>query len=314
MPPPRRRAVPSRTRERDVDQPDPSPRSADPDGGGSPRGALTFVGNATTVLRLGSFTLLTDPNFVRKGQRVHLGYGLFSKRRFDPALTPAQLPAYDALVLTHLHGDHFDGVARRQLPRQPPVVTTGAAADKLRKWGFAGATGLDHWATWETTRGEERLRVTAVPGRHGPLGVHRLLPPVIGTVLDLETRGPAPGITPTGAGWRRLLRVYITGDTLDMPRLDEVGARFPDVDVMVTHLGGTRAFGVLVTMDGRQGTRLVERIRPPVVVPVHFDDYTVMRSPLSDFVDEMGRRGHAALLRTVGRGATVDLFPAAHSG
>ena len=44
---------------------------------------LTFVGTATTVLRLGPFTLLTDPNFVRKGQRVHLGYGLTSKRRTD---------------------------------------------------------------------------------------------------------------------------------------------------------------------------------------------------------------------------------------
>ena len=37
---------------------------------------LTFVGTATTVLRLGAFTLLTDPNLIRHGQRVHLGYGL----------------------------------------------------------------------------------------------------------------------------------------------------------------------------------------------------------------------------------------------
>jgi L-ascorbate metabolism protein UlaG (beta-lactamase superfamily) len=67
-------------------------------------------------------------------------------------------------------------------------------------------------------------------------------------------------------------------------------------------------------MDGRQGTDLVERIRPPVVVPVHYDDYSVMRSPLSDFIAEMTRRGHAAQLRPVGRGDTVDLFPAAHPG
>jgi L-ascorbate metabolism protein UlaG (beta-lactamase superfamily) len=61
--------------------------------------SLTFVGTATTVLRLSGFTLLTDPNFIRRGQRVHLGYGLTAKRRTDPALTPAELPAYDALVL-----------------------------------------------------------------------------------------------------------------------------------------------------------------------------------------------------------------------
>ncbi|MEJ7742543.1 MAG: hypothetical protein WKF73_08370 [Nocardioidaceae bacterium] len=28
--------------------------------------SLTFIGNATTLLRIGSFTLLTDPNFLRR--------------------------------------------------------------------------------------------------------------------------------------------------------------------------------------------------------------------------------------------------------
>jgi L-ascorbate metabolism protein UlaG (beta-lactamase superfamily) len=268
--------------------------------------SLTFVGTATTLLRLGPFTLLTDPNFVRKGQRVHLGYGLTSRRRTDPALTPAELPVYDALVLSHLHGDHFDRVARRELPRQPPVVTTGRAAATLQKWGFTGATGLDPWTSWETTRDTRRLRITAVPGQHGPAGVHRLLPPVIGTILDLETAD--------GAGWRRDLRVYVTGDTLNVPRLRGITERFPDVDVMVTHLGGTKVLGVLVTMDDRQGTDLVERIRPRTVIPVHHDDYGVFASPLSNFVAEMRRRGHAARLRTVDRGATVDLFPGPHPG
>ena len=291
--------------------PAPSSLAAPSDTGDTPAGAsLTFVGTATTVLRLGGFTLLTDPNFVRRGQRVHLGYGLTSRRRTDPALTPAQLPAYDALVLSHLHGDHFDRVARRELPRQPPVVTTDKAARTLRKWGFAGAAGLDHWDTWEIVRGTERLRVTAVPGQHGPAGVHRLLPPVIGTILDLETRSAQTD----DDGYRRTLRVYVTGDTLDVPRLREVSERFSGIDVMVTHLGGTRVLGLLVTMDGRQGTDLVERIGPRAVVPVHYDDYGVFKSPLADFVAEMTRRGHAALLRTVGRGDTVDLLPPSQPG
>jgi L-ascorbate metabolism protein UlaG (beta-lactamase superfamily) len=67
---------------------------------GSP-GSLTFVGTATTVLRLGGFTVLTDPNFVRRGQRVHLGYGLTSKRRTDPALRIEELPPLDAVLLSH---------------------------------------------------------------------------------------------------------------------------------------------------------------------------------------------------------------------
>ncbi len=40
--------------------------------------SLPFVGTATTVLDFGGMTLLTDPDFLHKGQRVYLGYGLFS--------------------------------------------------------------------------------------------------------------------------------------------------------------------------------------------------------------------------------------------
>ena len=45
---------------------------------------LTFGGNATMLLRIGPFTLLTDPNFLHRGQRAYLGYGLRAKRLTDP--------------------------------------------------------------------------------------------------------------------------------------------------------------------------------------------------------------------------------------
>ena len=32
------------------------------------------------ILRYGGFTILTDPNFLHKGDHVHLGYGLRSER------------------------------------------------------------------------------------------------------------------------------------------------------------------------------------------------------------------------------------------
>ena len=82
--------------------------------------SVTFIGNATVLLRLGAFTLLTDPNFLHAGQRAYLGYGMWSKRRADPALTIKQLPPLDGVVLSHLHGDHFDRVARRGLPEICP--------------------------------------------------------------------------------------------------------------------------------------------------------------------------------------------------
>ncbi|WP_242623179.1 MBL fold metallo-hydrolase [Pseudonocardia sediminis] len=257
--------------------------------------SLTFVGTATTVLRLGRHTLLTDPNFLRRGQRADLGYGLSSRRLTEPSTTIADLPRLDAVLLSHLHGDHFDGVARRELDHALPVLTTPAAAQQLGRWGFGAATGLRTWESHVLGDDAERVRVTAVPGQHGPALLHRALPSVMGSIVDLERRG------------HRSLRIYITGDTLNVPALREVRARFPDVDVMIAHLGGTRVAGVLVTMDAVQGADLVDVIRPGSVVPVHFDDYGVFRSPLTHFTDEMRRRGTSDQVRYVARGETVSL-------
>jgi L-ascorbate metabolism protein UlaG (beta-lactamase superfamily) len=55
--------------------------------------SLQFIGNATTLLRLGPFTILTDPNFLHRGQWAYLGHGLASRRRLDPALRIEDLPA-----------------------------------------------------------------------------------------------------------------------------------------------------------------------------------------------------------------------------
>src|SRR4051794_35915903 len=93
--------------------------------------SLQFVGNATMVLRLGPFTLLTDPNFLHAGQRAYLGYGLTTPRLHDPAFGIADLPRLDAIVLSHMHGDHWDRVAKRGLDKQLPVFTTPKAARTL---------------------------------------------------------------------------------------------------------------------------------------------------------------------------------------
>lgn len=48
---------------------------------------LTFGGNATTLLRLWPFTLLTDPKFLHRGQRAYLGKGLFTTRLTESVIT-----------------------------------------------------------------------------------------------------------------------------------------------------------------------------------------------------------------------------------
>jgi len=260
--------------------------------------SFTFIGNATALLRFGPFTLLTDPNFLHRGQLAYLGKGLFSRRLTDPALGIAELPPLDAIVLSHMHGDHWDRVARKGLDRHTPVLTTPKAARALRRQRFANSAGLQTWQTETLTKDGHTLAVTAMPGRHARGALRTLLPPVMGSLLEYS---PGGGATE---------RVYITGDTLLVDDLREIPQRIGGLDVAVLHLSGTTLpGGLVVTMDGREGAELVELVRPATAIPVHYDDYGRFRSPLADFRREMERRGLADVVRVVGRGETAELVP-----
>ncbi|SFO87606.1 L-ascorbate metabolism protein UlaG, beta-lactamase superfamily [Amycolatopsis arida] len=263
---------------------------------------LTFIGTATTLLRLGTFTVLTDPNFLRRGQWAYLGQGMVSRRRTDPAARLADLPRPDVVLLSHLHGDHFDRVARRELPADVPVLTTAAAARRLGRRGFRNAAALPTWSTETLADGGAALTITAVPARHstGPL-VRRVLPPVMGSVLEYVA---TPGAEP--------LRIYVSGDTVLHDELRGIRERFPRLDLAVLHLGGARVLGALVSMDDRQGVDLLELLRPAHAVPVHFDDYPMFASPVSNFLAEAARRCQGGTaVRLLQRGERLPLPPPA---
>ena len=262
--------------------------------------SLTFIGNATTLLRLNGVTLLTDPSFLHAGDHVHVGYGLFAKRLLEPALQLADLPRLDAVLLSHLHGDHWDPPAERGLDHALPLVTTRQAAEALAGRGFSRTYGLDHWDAVALDKpGGGGLTITAVPAQHGPKPVAALLPATNGHVLDV----PRAGVRP--------LRVYISGDTLVHDALREIPRRLPGIDVAVLHLGGTRIpspkLGVLVTLDAAGGVEAVRIVDPATVVPIHTDDWNLFSEGLDAFVAAMRAAGLAEKLRVVGRGETMDL-------
>jgi L-ascorbate metabolism protein UlaG (beta-lactamase superfamily) len=258
-------------------------------------GSVFFIGTATVIIRYAGFTILTDPNFLHAGDHVHLGYGLTSERLTEPAIDIDELPPVDLCVLSHYHGDHFDQIVEEKLDKDLPIVTPNAAVAELEARDFRGGIGLDTWESATFQKGAARLTITSMPGKHGPSVVDFALPDVMGSILDFETENG-----------RRPLRMYISGDTLVYEDLQQIPVRFPDVDLGLFHLGGTRIMGVMLTMDDKQGVEAIKLINPKKAIPIHYNDYDVFKSPLEDFKKAADEASLTEKLIYLSHGDTYD--------
>jgi L-ascorbate metabolism protein UlaG (beta-lactamase superfamily) len=256
-------------------------------------GSIFFIGNATLLIRYAGFTILTDPTFIHMHEQVSIGYGMHSTRLTNPAIEIAELPPLDLIVLSHFHGDHFDQVAERELNKGLPIATPPKAARELEQRGFVNTYPLETWQALDVTKGDQRLKITALPGRHGPPLADLVLPEVMGSMLEFQSGAEEPSF-----------RMYITGDTLVIDDLKEIPRRYPEIDLALLHLGGTRVLGIMVTMDGKQGVELIQLVGPKQAIPIHYNDYDVFKSPLSDFQHEVEAAGLARRVHYLSHGET----------
>lgn len=259
------------------------------------QGSIHFVGTATVIIRYAGFTILTDPNFLHKGDHVHLGYGMTSERLTEPAMAFEQMPPVDLVILSHMHGDHFDHLVSDRLPKTTPIVTTKHAAAALKALGFERAYALKTWEPFEVSKGASHLRITAMPGKHAPGLLRLMIPPVMGSMLEFASGEKIP------------LRIYITGDTLIHEHLKEIPRRYVNIDVALLHLGGTRIAGVLLTMDAKQGVEAIRIVSPHTAIPIHYNDYGVFKDPLDNFKRAVREAGLEERVHYLAHGETFDI-------
>ncbi|GAM89080.1 hypothetical protein ANO11243_071150 [Dothideomycetidae sp. 11243] len=294
--------------------PEPKEVKLSPAGSGGENASIYFVGTATTIFEWEGIRLMTDPNFLHAGDHVHLGPGVQGTRVTNPAIDLSDLPRIDAVLLSHLHADHFDQLVEDSLRRSLPIITTPHAKEHLTNKGetesFSQVFDLDHYDSMfvdiqtKTDSHMPAFKVTGMPGKHVPPGPAGMLgavndflqavPPTNGWMLELGYKRVATDPESFTCGYR----VYISGDTLMVDELKEIPERYKgqNIDFMLIHLGGTTIPSpkmplLMVTMDAKQGIELVQLINPDVTIPIHYDDYDVFLSPLEDFKKEVEKAG-----------------------
>ena len=194
--------------------------------------AITLIKHGTLALRY-------------KGRTVHVdpvgGYG-------KPTDYSAEFPKADVVIVTHEHGDHFDKKAIADLmDKGTTQIVTNARCAEMLGYGTVMANG-----DTATILGDVRL--DAVPAYNYSEGRTQFHP-----------KGRDNGFVLTLDG----LRIYIAGDTEDIPEMAEL----KDIDIAFLPVNQP------YTMTVEQCVRAAKTISPRVLVPYHFSQTDLSALP-----------------------------------
>lgn len=210
---------------------------------------ITLGGNATVLIGSGSFSLVTDP---------WLSAAIGPWKRWRPAaLTPADVSAADAVLISHAHPDHLDPVTLAVLDADTPVFSPeGAPRRRLQRLGLREVRAVREWET--VSLGAARIH--AVPSIHTRW--------CLGFVVELSG-----------------LRVYFAGDSGPATPFAEIGRRCGPLDVALLPVGGsTLAPGPLQRhLTPELAARAAADLSPRVVIPMHWGHVACVPAMLDYF-------------------------------
>lgn len=229
---------------------------------------LQLIRNATLKLDYAGRTVLIDPYLAPKHSLPS-----FAKRSENPMVElPVSIETIfdgvELVIVSHLHSDHFDSVAKQRLPKHLPIFCQPGNEGEIRAAGFTDVTPLTNRATW---RG---LTLTRREGSHG-------LGPVV------EKMGSVMGFTLEAEGEPS---VYWAGDTVLYPPVAGVIAETRP-DIIVTHSCGARWDGDLIVMDAQETVAVCETSGDAVIVATHMealDHATISRQDLREAAEARG--------------------------
>ncbi|UTR12752.1 MBL fold metallo-hydrolase [Evansella sp. LMS18] len=232
------------------------------------------IRNATLIVEYAGKKFLIDPMLAEKGTYTPFP----NSPRQDQNNPLVELPVsvdniienIDAVIVTHLHYDHWDEAAKEALPKDIKIFSQNEEdAAEIRSAGFQNVEVLNE----ETTFGGIQLIKTK--GEHGRGAILKLAGLVCGVVLkhpDEKT-------------------LYVAGDTVWYDAVQEViGTHNPEI--IVVNAGDNQFFEGGSLVMGKEDVYEVYKAAPDAkIIAVHMEavnHWALSREELKSFVNEKG--------------------------
>lgn len=255
---------------------------------------IQLLRHACHVTETGSVKLLVDPMLAPQGS--YPAIKTFGNKLPNP-LVPLPtlvsdeehladfLKTIHAVLLTHLHFDHFDKTAMAILPRSLPILCQEGDEGRLREEGFSEVLPISH------SRCFQGIEITRTDGRHGRGPTGKRMGHVSGYILKAKDE-------PT---------LYITGDTIWCKPVKEALDKYSP-KVIVVYAGAARfKWSFPITMTAGDVLRVLRTAKSASVVAVHMEAVNHCSLTREKLRRKVEKEGASSRVFIPGDGQTLEL-------
>ena len=249
--------------------------------------AATWLGHATVLLELEGHWVLTDPVW---SDRVSPSRSIGPRRNHPVPMQLRDLPALDAVLISHDHYDHLDTATIDTLVRTQtaPFVVPLGIGQHLSRWGVPDHRIVE--LDWDESHRVGKLTFTCTEARH-----------FSGRSLGSNTTLWASWVL---AGERR--RVFFGGDTGYTPAFAGIGERYGPFELTILPIGAYDARWPDVHLNPDEAVRVHRELRGEALLPIHWATFDLAFHEWSDPVEWLLKAADDGTLALPAPGGRVD--------